>query len=211
VSFTIEQFAELRPFLYHITARANLPRLRRTMHLEPTAALLHAANRSDLLRTRRTESLAVQVAGETVVLKDQHPLVAANIDLPIGWEFGDFVQYLNEHVFFWPGDAICAVAAGRRLLTHYADEDVAVLRVRVQALLDLNPEATPLFCPFNSGAPRQQRGKPVERGPDLFRPAAKARRRPHEVVEVAFCEALRLPLETQVAGEPEKWYRLATI
>jgi hypothetical protein len=211
VSFTISQFAELRTYLYHVTARENLVRLRRTMRLEPTALLLQAAGRSDLLRVRRERTTAVRINGDEVVLKDQRPLIAANAALPPNWEFGDLVQYLNEHVFFWPGDALAAVAAGRRLLAHYADAGVVVLRVRLNAVLELNPDAVPLFCPYNSGAPRQHRGNPVPRGPDLFRPAGEARRRRHEIIEIGFRSAVSLPLETQVAGEPEKWYRLAAI
>jgi hypothetical protein len=144
-----------------------------------------------------------------VVLKDQHPLVAANVSLADGWTFADFVEYLNEHVYFWPGDAIGMLARGRRLLAHYAPDSPLVLRVPFKALVSANPSTAPLFSPYNSGAPRQQRGKPVHRGPTMFRSADRARGRPYEVIEVAFRGAIVLPVETEVAGEPEVWNPLS--
>ena len=208
MSFTVAEYAELRPFLYHVTARENLPRLRRTRRLEPTAALLRAAARLELLRIRRPEPVTISIDGDTVVLKDQRPLIEANVSPADGWDFGDLVQFLNEHVFFWPGDAIGPVLSGRRLLAHYASDLPTVLRVPVLDLVAVNPEVAPLFSPYNTGAPRMQRGKPVRRGADVFRPAHDARRRRFEVVEVAFRGALLLPHSVQVPGPREQWVGL---
>jgi hypothetical protein len=149
------------------------------------------------------------VDGKPVVLKDQRPLIEANVALSPRWEFGDFVQYLNEHVYFWPGDALSPVVSGRRLLAHYADELPLVLRIPARSLVDANPDIKPLFSPFNSGAPRMQRGKPVERGPDLFRPSDCCRRQAHEVIEVAFRGSVVLSDDVTVAGAPEEWVPLA--
>src|SRR2546423_415819 len=104
MAFTLDQYAALRPFLYHVTARDNLARLQRTRRIEAASAILREAGREDLLRARRAEPHTVTVAGNAIVLKDQHPLVAANVTLVSGWEFADFVEFLNDHVYFWPGD-----------------------------------------------------------------------------------------------------------
>jgi hypothetical protein len=205
MAFTISEYAELRPYLYHVTARENLPRLRRTRRLDPAAELIRAAGRLELLRTRRSEPVAIVVDGELVVLKDQRPLVEANVSPAGGWEFGDLVAFLNGHVFFWPGDAIGPVLSGCRLLAHYEPDLPAVLRVPMLDLIGSNPELPPLFSPYNTGAPRMQRGRPVSRGPDVFRPAHEARRRRFEVVEVAFRGTVQLPDSVQVAARPERW------
>jgi hypothetical protein len=138
-------------------------------------------------------------------------LVQANVSFVGGWQFADFVEYLNEHVYFWPGDALGLVAAGRRLLAHYVSELPLILRVRFQALLAANPDAVPLFSRYNSGAPRMQRGKPVRRSENLFRPAERSSGRPHEVIEVAFRHGVALPVETSIAAEPETWIPLAGV
>jgi len=148
------------------------------------------------------------VGGDSIVLKDQHPLVAANVTLVSGWEFADFVEYLNDHTYFWPGDTIGMIGPGGRLLAHYAPESPLVLRVPFAALVAENSDLPPLFSAYNSGAPRMQRGKGVKRGPDLFRPAERFRRRPYEVVEVAFRGSVVLPSDTAVAGEQERWVPL---
>ena len=205
MSFTISEYAELRPYLYHVTARENLPRLQRTRRLDPAAELIRAAARPHLLRTRRPEPVSIFVDGEPVVLKDQRPLIEANVSLADGWQFADLVEFLNEHVFFWPGDAIGPVLSGRRLLAHYEEELPAVLRVPLTDVVAINPQLPPLFSPYNTGAPRMQRGKPARRGPDLFRPAHEARRRRFEVVEVAFRGPIKLPDTVQVPGPPERW------
>jgi hypothetical protein len=209
VSFTIEEFAELRPFLYHVSARENLPRLQRTHRLDTADHLLRSAARLDLLRERRPTAISLLVEGETVVLKDQRPLIEANLSLEPPWTFGDFVEFLNQRIYFWPGDAIGPIVSGARLLAHYAEELPLVLRVRVADLLNANPGATPLFSPYNSGAPRMQRGRAVSRGPNLFRSAQAAQRRRFEVIEVAFRAPLKLPMTTEVRGVPEEWVPLA--
>ena len=208
MSFTLDRYAVLRPFLYHVTARENLARLERTRRIEAASAILRKAGREDLVRARRAEPLTVTVGQDSVILKDQHPLVAANVTLVSGWTFEDFVEYLNDHVYFWPGDAMTLVRPGDRLLAHYAPESPLILRVPFTALVAANSDLPPLFSPYNSGAPRMQRGKGVKRGPDLFSAAEQFRRRPHQVVEVAFPGGVVLPSDTTVAGEPERWVPL---
>src|SRR6266516_1370660 len=187
MAFTLEEYAALRPFVYHVTARENLARLRRTRCLETASALLRQGGRHDLLRTRRLGPVAVTLDADLIVLKDQRPLILANLALTTGWTFADLVEYLNHHVYFWPGNAISPVGSGRRLLRRYAPESPIVLRIPILALIAANPHVPPLFDRCNSGAPRMQRGRPVKRGPDLFGSAEHSRFRSREVVEVVFC------------------------
>lgn len=211
MAFTLDQYIGLRPFLYHVTARENLARLARTRRIDTTSAILEAAGRPNLTRTRRPEAIGVLVGGEPVTLKDQRPLVLANVTFTPGWQAEDYLQYLNEHVYFWPGDALSMIPPGGRLLAHYAPELPGVLRLPVRELLAANPQAVPLFSRYNSGAPRMQRGKPVERGPNLFRPVAEARGQPYNVIEVVFRGSVVLPADTVVAGEPETWIPIAAV
>ena len=208
--FSINEYEELRPFLYHVTAHENLPRLARLRRLDPASALLQAAGRLDLLRVRRGEPVTLRIEEETVVLKDQKPLVGANVALAPGWEFGDLVEYVNSHVFFWPGDALAAVASGQRLLAHYSPESPLLLRMRLRDVLRTNPGIEPLFCPYNSGAPRMNRGRPIPRGPSLFRRASACPRKRHEVVEVGFKGSVVLPEATEIAAGGDLWSRLFT-
>ncbi len=209
MAFTLDQYATLRPFLYHVTARENLERLRHTHRMETANAILRGAGREDLLRARRPGSVTITLGGDSVVLKDQRPLVAANLTFTAGWQLGDFVEYLNDHVYFWTRDVLSLVGPGGRLLAHYARESPLVLRVPFRALVAANLDVPPLFSPYNSGAPRKQRGRPVKRGPDLFRSAEHSLRRPHEIVEVAFRGSLVLPSETTLAKEHDAWVSLA--
>ena len=208
MGFSIAEYADLRPFLYHVTDRANVARLQRQRRLDPAIAVLRAARREDLIRERRSAAVPLLVDGETIVLKDQHPLIAANVALDPRWQFGDFVQYLNELVYFWPGDALTAIAPGGRLLDHYAADRPAVIRVRFLELLQANPGLEPLFSPYNSGAPRMRGGQPVPRGPDLFRSAFGCPRRRHEVVEVGFRGSVIVPPSTEIAVTNFEWERL---
>lgn len=197
MAIDVERFIVLRPYLYHVTARENRSLVAASMQLEPAMDLLRRAGRLDLARWRRPESLTLALGHDQVVLKDQRPLIEANISLDGAWDIGDFVQYLNEHVFFWPGRADGPIAHGVRLLGRYESDAPCVLRVPTRDLLDHNPDVAPLFCPFNSGAPRQNGGRRARRGPQLFAPAAQFGRRESEVVEVAFRSTVVLPDTTE--------------
>lgn len=196
--FETSQYLALRPYSYHVTASKNLPALRNHRRVYPAAELLKLAKRLDLLRERRKSYVPLGIEDQTILLKDQRPLIEKNADLADAWDFGDFVEYLNGHVFFWPGTYERAIGPGRRLLEHYASEGPAILRVPTRQLFDMNAKVTPLYCAFNSGAPRYNAGHRVPRGPDLFAPAKLFPRRASEVVELGFRDAVTLPAETEL-------------
>jgi len=85
MAFTLDQYSALRPFLYHVTARENLVPLRRNRRVDTASALLRGAGREDLLRTRRPGPITVTMGGDSIVLKDQRPLiVATSRSSPVG-------------------------------------------------------------------------------------------------------------------------------
>lgn len=194
----LARFIKLRPFLFHVTARENLVSLQLTHRLEPAAELIRRAGRSELLAARRRSGVAIVVDGVRIELKDQAPLIFANAELAGGWTPDDFVAHLNEHVYFWPGCEDGPIKHGSRLLEHYAADAPLVIRIPTPALLAANISAVPLFCEFNSGAPRMQRGKKVPRGPHTFATAEAFPRGAAEVVELVFRSSVQLPQATDV-------------
>lgn len=211
MAFTLTQFIRLRPHLYHVTERSNLPRLARSHLMEPAAELIQRSGCHEWLQRRRSHAVPLKIDGETIVLKDQRPLVLANAALTGGWAHEDFVSYLNQHVFFWPGAAAGPIRHGARLLARYEETGPAILRMRTQDVLEANSQGTPLFSPFNSGALRKQNGFPVARGPYLFAPAHQFPRTAGDVVEVAFRSAVHIPATTCVATSAGVWAPLADV
>ena len=194
--FSLARFASLRPYAYHITAEGNLPRLRHG-RLSSTAELLRLANRTDLLRVRRTSNVSIRVDGDLVMLKDQKPLSAASIAFESGWDLADLVEHLNCHVFFWPGCDQTPIAYGQRLRDHYQAESPSVIRVRTADLLAINSQRA-LFSAYNSGAPRWHPTKgPSPRGPSLFVRAQDFKHAAGKVVEIVFPDSATLPPSTQ--------------
>jgi hypothetical protein len=202
----LERYIDIRPYAFHVSQGANLTRLLRTRRLEPSATLIERSDRPELLRQRRKRPETIRVDGDSVVLQDQAPLVFANIKLPPEWNEGDFVEFLNRHVFFWPGRADDLINSGRRLLNHYETQAPVLLRVRTKSLLRDNPNAVPLFCPFNSGATlRKQNGQTVRRGPDLFSPEGTFPRTPGKVVELVFRGTIELPRDLEHRDANGSW------
>jgi uncharacterized protein DUF7002 len=186
-------FGRLRPYLYHLTARENLARIRSTRRLESAATLMQRAGRIDLLDMRRREHVAVTVEDETVMLRDQAPLHAGNMQLDPGWSFAQFVRHLNKRVFFWPGVAGGPISYGLRHFGRYEPEAPVIFRVPFSSLVAANPQIELLFCRYNSGSPRWSRGIAAPRGATTFVRAADASFGPAHVVEVTAIDGVQLP------------------
>ena len=152
-----EKFIALRPVLLHVTSRQNLEWIRRDGRFRPAASILRAAGLGGLVRERRPEAMVVRVpdgdGGRDVYVRDQRPLRAGNMRLLGGWDVGDFVAELNEHVFFWPCGAGGPGAYGRRLFERYRGEDQVVISLGTRALIEENRDRLRV-CACNSGAPR---------------------------------------------------------
>lgn len=202
----VDRYVEHQPYLYHLTDQSNLCRIREEKVLFCAAELMKRAGRTDLLRTRRQNHEPVEVNGSTVWLRDQEPLYRANIELTGGFTFEEFVETLNARVFFWPGKDKGPVRQGENHFGRYASERPAILRCHFQALRSHNPFAVPLFCAYNSGAPRTVSGKKSPRGPNTFLNACDSPRTPSKVVEVTFLGEIELPPDTEVRqGSNGSW------
>ena len=196
-----------RPYLYHLTDRANLAHILETNQLCPAASLMEAAGRHDLLQQRRRhhERLAV---GETVILvRDQAPLHKGNISFEDGYTFDSFVEFLNRRVFFWPGTVSGPISYGIRHFERYRQERPIVLRLLMHSLLASNPASQPLYCKYNSGSPRCSYGTKSSRGAKTFLPASDFAGTPSTVVEVTFQEPIALPSDAEYAGRPSGPWR----
>jgi hypothetical protein len=199
--FQLDEFVRLRPFAYHVTHRDNVPFLRTSRRIQTAVSVIREAGAMHLLALRRERDVTVRLSEGSVVLKDQRPLIAANIELHTEWTVADFVAYLNSFVYFWPGSDRALIGPGQRLLSHYEDDAPGVLRAPTADLFTANSEVEPEFCPFNSGAPRYHSGKRAYRGPNLFTTAEQFPRRTSEVVELAFRNDVELPDTTQLRSK----------
>lgn len=200
--FTLEALARLRPYVFHLTARDNLPRIRRLGIVEPASRLAEKAGRIDLVMARRRGHVPITVDGETVVLRDQAPLHAGNMRLDEAWSFEQFVRHLNDRVFFWPGNRHGPISYGVRHFERYKGESPVILRTPFADLLKANTEVTPLFCRYNSGSPRWSRGIAAPRGASTFIEASKATFCGSAVVEVTVTDVVRLPDTVMVGAHP---------
>jgi hypothetical protein len=209
VGFTIQQFVALRPYVYHLTARANRARIKRTDALDPAAAILKASGNAGMLSMRRATGLQAKINGDVIHVRDQHPLHAGNVAFQGKWTIDKLVEEINERVFFWPGSASWVVSYARRHFHRYAAEKPIVLRMQFASLLSANVGRDPLFCKYNSGSPRWVSGKASPRGPSTFEKCGKAPFLPSGVVEVTFRSSVRLPADVEVADSYDGlWRRL---
>lgn len=200
MAFSLERFAEVRPYLYHLTATGNLGQVRARRCLESTAALLNQAGQPALLHQRRSGHHTINVNGVAVSLRDQAPLYAGNIEFDAGWTFPQVIALLNQRVFFWPGTATGPIDYGERHYDRYEFERPAVIRVRTQSLFRANPSNLPLFCRYNSGSPRCSGGVRSPRGATTFQTASFNGYLPSKVVEVTFVGSVCLPDDTELRG-----------
>lgn len=202
-------FALTRPYLYHLTARSNLKRIRETKTLFPAAALMERAGRADLIRLRRRSHERLNIDGQAILLRDQAPLRRGNLMLPSGYQFEDFIENLNGRVFFWPGTAARPIESGIRHFERYREEQPLILRVDYRSLIDDNSDINPEFCRYNSGSPRCSHGKKIPRGPNTFVTEPDFEGTASQVVEVTFGSEVDLPLNTLFGKNPKgPWHSL---
>lgn len=205
----LENYADTRPYLYHLTHRDNLNHIRDLQRLFPAAVLLEKAGRIDLMRTPRRYSVQLTVDNRTIVLRDQRPLYEGKMRLPRGFTFGQFVETLNRRIFFWPGNESGPTDYGKRHFECYKDEKPVILRIDFRSLSHINFSINPLFCRYNSGSPRVTNGNRSPRGPNTFLSAANFYETPSKVVEVTFDSAITLPTDTEFGVHPEgPWKKL---
>ena len=187
MGFSLEEYAKVRPTLWHFTHEMNLPLIRKTRTLV-CAAQLVPNGPADCPRRGRA------VRDGVPVLRDQDLLHAGSIAFQSGWTMADVVRDLNGRVFFWSGWTDRPVKPGRRAFIRYRTTDI-ILRVPFRELA----QQSPYFSRVNAGATRRQRGEAVPRGPDTFVRAEQSAVRPSAVVEVSFLGSVLLPKSAEVA------------
>ena len=198
MSLSVDDVARLRPFLYHLTSQENISRIRSLARLESAERLLIRAGRPDWLNARRIGPRLLNVGEDCVRLGHQDFLHEGAIAFESGWDLGKLIGYINRHVFFWPGSVNGAIDYGRNHFEHFASKQPLLLRVGFYQLLLANPGIDPLFCRYNSGAPRVVNGRKSPRGQSTFRHAESFDGHPSDVVEVVFEQQVVLPRGTQI-------------
>lgn len=208
MAFTLKSFLQIRPYLYHLTARHNLPRIQSQRRLHSAKELMEQAESTSLLRRKREDCCCLTIEEVRVHIRDQRPLYPKNIELDKDWTFEDFVEALNRQIFFWPGKENGPIEYGVRHFKRYASERPIILRVQSVEVFAANPSGVFRFCRFNSGSPRWSGGSPSPRGPNTFLSCDQVDFTPSEVVEVTYEESLKLPSRFEVGDSPQGPWRV---
>lgn len=193
--FSHTDFAAKFPYVFHLTARCNLTKIAHDRKLNCASTFLSVPKR----RLKRREHLQVVIDDHTISIRDQAPLYEGNVALSPGTTFADFVNLLNERIFFWPGNDT-PIPSGRNHFARYAHENPVILRIPTEDLFAANTASHIEFCKYNSGAPRCNRGQKSPRGPETFLPADTFPHAVRAVCEVTLRPAAVLPATTQVGN-----------
>ena len=207
MTLNIERFCAVRPYLYHLTSRDNGDRIARERKLFPAADTIARSSAASLEGRRRSTHERVQIEGGRIELRDQQPLVAGHIDFQDGFSLTDLVNLINQHVFFWPGRESGPIRSGSNHFERYRHENPFVLRVPTLSLLKVNSECEPLFCRYNSGAPRCSGGKRSPRGMSTYLDSRSFLGTPSQVTEFVVRGAVVLPGDTEVSISPAGSWR----
>lgn len=201
MSFALAEYARCRPFLYHLTAWENIDYIRFSGRLASTAVLLAAADQEYCLREKRDKIKSVVIESRQVLIRDQKPLHEAHIEFSPGWTFARFIEHLNRRVFFWSGGERGPVGDyGKNHFESHQTENPVIIRVPFNSLCRQNLGREPLFCKYNSGAPRTTYKRKSPRGEGTFLPADQCEYTWGKVVEVTFLDAVALPHDTQFSN-----------
>lgn len=209
MALEIEHFVRLRPYLYHLTGRNNIKYIQQEMILKPPNILYAESGEINFRGTHRRGHRFLTNGRQ---IRDQDPLHSGNISFSGGWGLKDLITHLDEHVFFWPGWEHGPIQSGKNHFQRYAGEKPIILRVKTREILDENIMLTPLFCKYNSGAPRCTKGKGSPRGPETFLPAAEFPFPPTNIIEVTYRSSVSLPAPVQVISYPnDNWQELRKV
>lgn len=162
--FDLSQLLHTRPYLYHLTAAANLPSIAKEQELRCAKALLKNAGLSHEVPKKRKEHLLLPASAGHTVIRDQKPLMEGAIAFEDGWNLARFVEHINGHVFFWPGTASGPIPAGLNHYLRYQAEDPIILRLPTASMI----KAELKFSRYNSGAPRCSGGRYSPRGGNTY-------------------------------------------
>lgn len=199
MAFTRAHFLQHRPYLYHFTDPANADRLQREGAMLSAAVWVQRANAfrpqverpEEYLRRPRLEPRTLDVSPEErVTLNDQRPLRSSQNFAALRGSYEDYIRFLNDLVFFWPGTSDGPTPKGD-LADSFASRYAAFgcLRVPTGSLWAAGADIR--FCCCNSGAP-QKRDR-IERGPHIFVRCDDPGLRCRKVAEVVFPHRVVVP------------------
>jgi hypothetical protein len=199
----IEKLVKIRPFLYHLTDRANIIGIKKYKKLFSSKHLMEISGKRNLLRTKRTSHVELIIGDVKVKLRDQRPLYNGNIVYEGGWNFEDLISELNERVFFWPGTSAGPISYGIRHFRRYASENPLMLRIPTSSVAY---EKRLQVCGFNSGSPRCTSGHGSKRGPNTFVPPKHWMSTASRIIEVVIKDEIDLPVSTEINdGSSKEW------
>lgn len=201
----LHELVNLRPYLYHLTDSRNIENILITKSLYSTTTIVNNSEineKSNFLRQRRPLHQAIRANGFNFWIRDQRPIsiLALSKCLSDNWEPGDFINHLNNRVFFW-----CTL---KRLLIHfnrYHHENPRILKFKTADILKLNGNKVE-FCRINSGATRANShlgGIAPYRGSKTFLPAESYQLSPCSVVEVTVVGQCNIPDFLWISDKPE--------
>lgn len=195
--------------MYHLTASSNVASIverRELLSAKRVAETVGLENISDFVRTRRPHHVVLESAGRAFHVRDQRPISERALAkcLSNGMTVGDYLELLNERIFFW--------ATTDRLNRHYVryrDEKPTILRFKTADIISLNSNVE--LCRLNSGATRANYhlgGKPPLRGRETFSSAARFSGAIGAVAEVTLVDRCILPSSIHKATSPYGPWRL---
>ncbi len=189
----VNDFVRRWPYCYHVTFAVNLDLIQTSRSLYSAEALLLATGEVGRRQRRMTDQL-IRIKGQSVVLRNQCALNPQALDLPRDCTLEDYLAFLNERTYFWPGTSIGPVTEGIRLLaTHGSSLPAVVIRVQSMALLEANANATMHVATCNTGAAWMDGSGMSRRALDAFCPLPEYANDTRAIVEVSFVNAARLP------------------
>lgn len=203
----LDEFAKLRPALFHLTAGQNVERIKSLGMLHSAAELIQTEKRDADISCKRNSSIVINIDGEQIHIRDQSVLYENNCHFSSGFTFGQLVELLNQHVFFWPGNQSGPIKSGLNHFKRYAKtEDVVVISVPTAEIISANADQSPLVSKYNSGSPRCH---PIvgrsPRGPQTFVDIDQAPFTAGKIVEFVYRGSVRIPWE-QVTVRPAHEY-----
>ena len=188
--------------VFHVTAAANVPSIRRSRVLWPAKTLLEMADRPELVRQRRTENLSVEIESHEVLLRNQIPLNPDLLDLGNAHTLEEYVMCLNSYVFFWPGNADGPRDDALRMFERTNALGAVSLRVPTHSLLERIGALATYVTTCNTGVTWTEQGTKARRGPEVFQNLETFSTNPSLIQEICFQSEVFLPSNTEWSCAP---------
>jgi hypothetical protein len=192
-----------RPYVYHLTANENIANIYGEKRIYSTRHIVEMSGLSDeeqeeFLTSKRIGHKILTWGDQEISIRDQDPI---NLNLLPrclidGVSVGEFINILNQRVFFWP-----TIPRLFRHYSRYEPENPIIIRVRTKDILDLNVGID--LSSINSGATRchpSYGGNPPPRGNETFVPIDDWAENIGSIAEVTILDSCILPDNFQVSN-----------